>query len=31
MTDYFKDLSTISIAVQIFSDIIPQIFPKLHD
>lgn len=29
MPDYFKDLSTISITVQIFEDIVAEVFPDL--
>jgi len=27
--DYFKDLSTISITTQIFSDVLPYVFPEM--
>lgn len=29
MPDYFKDLSTISITVQVFEDVINEAFPDL--
>ena len=28
--DFFKDLSTISITTQIFSDVLPYMFPELY-
>lgn len=27
--DFYKDLTTISITIQIFSDILPMIFPQM--
>lgn len=29
MPDYFKDLSTISVTVQVFEDIMTEVFPQL--
>ena len=28
MPDYFKDLSTISVTVQVFEDVIKHVFPE---
>lgn len=29
MTDYFKDLSTISLTVQLFEEVMTEVFPEL--
>jgi hypothetical protein len=30
MPDYFKDLSTISLSVEVFENVVAEVFPELH-